>query len=126
MAKKKKDIEDALQQKKDKATNERKRKHDEVQTKIDNGLPIDQLSTSQLKSLCHHKKRKDDKVSISKLKRDELLLLWLNWKSRPDPVSVSMSCDHNISTSQAEVDRDDECHYVNCNENATIDNTVLV
>ena len=30
-----------------------------VQTKIDNGLPIDQLPITQLKSIGHHKKRKD-------------------------------------------------------------------
>ena len=124
MAKKTKDIDNVIQQKKDKATNERKRKHDEVQNKIDNGLPLDQLSVTQLKSLCLHKKRKDDKVSISKLKRDELLSLWLNWKSRPDPVNVSMSRDH---TSHVEVDIDKEYrHNVNCDENTTIDNPVLL
>ena len=115
--------------KKDKATNERKRKHDEVQSKIDNSLPLDQLSITQLKSLCHHKKRKDDKVSISKLKRDELLLLWLNWKSRPDPANI-VSTSREDSTSQVlEVDIDEECRHTNvndCDENATISNPVLL
>ena len=33
-----------------------------------------------------NKKRDDDKISISKLKRPGLLSLWLEWKSRPDVV----------------------------------------
>ena len=45
-------------------------------------IPLSQLSLSQLRLLCQHKKRKDDKVSITKLKRDELLQLWMIWKDR--------------------------------------------
>jgi len=135
MAKKKKDIDDAIQQKKDKMTNERKRKYDEVQNELRNGLPLHQLSITQLKSLCLHKKNKDDKVSISKLKRDELVSLWLNWKTRADPVDVSTSSQveevdimssNNCTSSQVEVDCDDNSHYVNCNENTTILEPVLL
>ena len=43
MAKKKKDIDDTIQQKIDKSTNDWKWKHDEVQTKIDNCLLLDQI-----------------------------------------------------------------------------------
>jgi len=85
MAKKKKESEDKVQLKKDKIVNERKRKYDEIQSEIrSKNLPLAQLSIVQLKQLCLHKKRKEDKVSISKLKRDELLQLWMLWKDRCD------------------------------------------
>ncbi len=45
-------------------------------------IPLDKLSLSQLRTLCSYKKRKSDKVSISKLKQHELLPLWLSWKDR--------------------------------------------
>ena len=84
IAQKKKEEEDQVQQKKDKIMVQRKRKYDELKTKIDNeNLPIEKLSLSQLKTLCSFKKQKGD-ISISKLKRDELLPLWLSWKDRPD------------------------------------------
>ena len=71
---KKKEEEDQVQQKKDKIMVEQKRKYD-LKTKIDHeNLPIDKLSLSQLKTLCSFKKRKGN-ISISKLKRDELLPL---------------------------------------------------
>ena len=59
-------------------TNKQKRKYGEVQKELNNGLPLHQLSITHLKSLCLHKKEKDDKVSISKLKRDELVSLWMS------------------------------------------------
>ena len=71
--------------KKDKVINERKRKFDNLMNKIKiNNLPLSKLSLAQLQLLCQHKKRKDDKVSITKLKRDELLQLWMIWKDRCD------------------------------------------
>ena len=124
MAKKKMVIDNAIQQKKDKMANERKRKYEEVQKELNNGLPLHQLSITQLKSLCLHKKNKDDKVLISKLKRDELVLLWMSWKSRSDPVNISTSSQVGvdlISGTSVEVDCDkEECHNINCNENTTI------
>jgi len=85
LAKKKKESDEKVQMKKDKIVNERKRKYDQIQSEIrDKNLPLAQLSIVQLKQLCLHKKRKDDKVSISKLKRDELLQLWMLWKDRCD------------------------------------------
>ena len=130
MAKKKKDIDDAIQQKKDKMTNERKRKYDEIQKELSNGLPLHQLSITQLKSLCLHKKNKDDKVSISKLKRDELVSLWMSWKSRSDPVDISTSSQVGValvSHTSVEVDRnEEECHNINCNENATVRDYVIL
>ena len=76
-----------VKQNKDKKTNERKQKFEEVKKQIDDGnLPLDKLSMSQLKTLCSHKKQKSDKVSISKLKQNELLPLWLSWKDREEEV----------------------------------------
>jgi len=51
---------------------------------LNDNIPADKLSLQQLKVLCMHKKRDDDKVAISKLKRPGLLALWLTWQSRPD------------------------------------------
>lgn len=83
IAQRKKDEEKQVQQNKDKKNNERKRKFDELRNQIDiKNIPLDKLSLSQLKTLCSYKKRKSDKVSISKLKRHELLPLWLSWKDR--------------------------------------------
>ena len=83
---KKKEEENQVQRKKDKIMMERKRKFDELQAQIESkNLPIEKLSMSQLKTLCSFKKRKGD-ISISKLKRDELLPLWLSWKDRPEVV----------------------------------------
>ena len=131
LAKKKKDIDDVIQQKKDKVTNEQKRKYDDVQQELSNGLLLHQLSITQLRSLCLHKKNKDDKVPISKLKRDELVSLWLNWKTRADPVDVStLSQVEQVdmtsffrTSSQVGVD----CgHNVICNENANILHSLLL
>ena len=131
MGKKKKDIDNTIQQKKDKVTNKWKRKYDDVQKELSNSLPLHQLSIIQLRSLCLRKKNKDDKVPISKLKRDELVSLWINWKTRPDPVDVSTSSQveqvdmtsHIRTSSQVESDCD---HNVNCNENANILHSMLL
>ena len=85
MAKKKRECEERVQEKKDKIVNERKRKYDKIQAEIHNkNIPISQLTLTQLRQLCNYKKRKDDRVSITKLKRDELQQLWLLWKDRCD------------------------------------------
>ena len=85
MAEKRKEEEMQVQNRKKDKVNERKRKFDEVNKKLllDN-LPLDKLSTAQLKILCAHKKILSDKVSISKLKRSELTSLWLSWRNRPE------------------------------------------
>ena len=54
------------QPKKDEMTNKQKHKHNEIQKELNNDLPLHELSITQLKSLGLHKKRKDDKVSISR------------------------------------------------------------
>ena len=64
-----------------------KAQFDELKNKmINENIPDDKLSAMQLKTLLMHKKRDDDKVSISKLKRPGLLALWLEWQSRPEEV----------------------------------------
>jgi len=130
MARKKKEIDDAIQHKKDKMTNERKRKYDEIQNELKNGLPEHELSITQLKALCLHKKKKDDKVSISKLKRNKLVSLWLSWKSRYDPVDISIETGtSNIlrtKTSEVEVNCDTGvCQDVDDNEHTFFGNSVL-
>ena len=49
-------------------------------------MPLEKLSLSQLKTLCSFKKQKTDKISTSKLKRNELLPLLLSWKDRHNVV----------------------------------------
>ena len=83
LLRKKRENESKVQQKKDNLYVERKRKYDEIQTTINQkNMPVDFLSISQLKTLCAFKKRPEDKCSISKLKRDELLALWKQWMYR--------------------------------------------
>jgi len=85
MAEKRKEEEMQVQNQKKDKVNERKRKFDEINKKLllDN-LPLDKLSTAQLKILCAHKKISSDKLSISKLKRSDLMPLWLSWRNRPE------------------------------------------
>ena len=84
IAQKKKEEANHAQQKRDQKMNERKRNFDKVKSQIENNnVPTEKLSLSQLKILCSYKKRKGD-ITISKLKRDELLPLWLSWKDRPE------------------------------------------
>ena len=113
IAQKKKDEENQLQQKKDMIMIQRKRKFDELQTQIETkNLPIEKLSMSQLKTLCSYKKRKGD-ISISKLKRDELLPLWLLWKDRPEAIeeaAVSVPAPSVPVPSKA-IDDADECNH---------------
>ena len=105
MAEKKENEEARIIQKKNDLIQKRKNQYIELQEKIVNqNIPLEKLSTQQLKVLCMHKKGDDDKVSISKLKRPGLLALWLAWQSRPDvevsstivPQGVSQTnVDHN-------------------------------
>ena len=46
---------------------------------------------AQLKILCAHKRRDFDKVYVSKLKRDDLVALWLEWQHRPEVAVVDDS-----------------------------------
>ena len=111
IAQKKKDEENQLQQKKDMIMIQRKRKFDELRTQIETkNLPYEKLSTSQLKTLCSYKKRKGD-ISISKLKRDELLPLWLSWKDRPEVIEEAAVPVPSVPVpSKAVVDADEYNH----------------
>ena len=75
----------------------RKSKYNKMQIKIQSqNIPLEKLSSSQLKVLLMSKKRDNDKVSIAKLKRADLLALWLEWQSRPDIIDVlNKSQDYN-------------------------------
>ena len=85
MAKKKNMENIKLIEKKNDRILKRKRQFDEVVNKMKSeNLPLDKLSLSQLKILCSHKKRDSDKIYVSKLKRNELVALWLEWQHRPD------------------------------------------
>ena len=75
MASKKKEEDDKQQQKKHTKRIQQKEKFDKIMSM---NLPF------ELKVLCSYKKMKSDKVYISKLKRSELLPLWLSWKDRPE------------------------------------------
>ena len=91
IAENKRDEEKQVQQKKDEKNNERKRKFDELQNMIQKKyMPLEKLSLSQLKTLCSFKKRNTDKISISKLKQNELLPLWLSWKDRQNVWTMNM------------------------------------
>ena len=65
------------------------------------------------------KKREDDKISISKMKRSNLIPLWLAWQSRPDIMVESMvevvpvpnnnnEVPHNHNDQQINVDCDND------------------
>ena len=85
MAGKKGHEEARIIQKKNDLLQRRREQYIQLQQKVLNdNIPADKLSLQQLKVLCMHKKRDDDKVAISKLKRPGLLALWLTWQSRPD------------------------------------------
>ena len=142
IARKKKESDEQLQQKKDKVTNDRKRKFDNLLNEILNkNLPYSELSLAQLKLLCQHKKRKDDKVSISKLKRDELLQLWMIWKDRSDEHEIEaalkkVKTNHDASETRISTGRssstddtvmtydNDSNNEINCNENTIHHNFV--
>ena len=87
--------------------------------------------------MCNYKKRKDDKVSISKLKREELQQLWLIWKDRCNDdddleallknKSASEESHASISTSMSDTDKavvtcDRNAAHDTCNEGRHIDN----
>ena len=92
MAEKKRAEEMEVINRKNKRVSDRKGKFDELMAKIINtDLPLEKLSTAQLKTLCAHKKRETDTVSISKLKRNELLSLWISWKDRIDEITTLTS-----------------------------------
>ena len=104
MAEKKENEEARIIQKKNDLIQKRRNQYIELQEKIVNqNIPLEKLSSQQLKVLCMNKKRDDDKASILKLKRPGLLALWLAWQSRPDievstivPQGVSqINVDHN-------------------------------
>jgi len=138
MAKKKKQSDERVQKKKDEIVNERKRKYHKIQDDIRaKNIPISQLTIAQLKQLCNYKKRKDDKVSISKLKREELQQLWLIWKDRCNDdddleallknKSASEESHASISTSMSDTDKavvtcDRNAAHDTCNEGRHIDN----
>jgi len=96
MLKNKKDNEDKVKQKKDNALLERKRKYHKIQSEIkEKNIPLHSLSISQLKILCTYKKKPEDKVSISKMKRNELLSLWTQWMHRNDDgIESSITINH--------------------------------
>ena len=78
-----------IMQKKNERLIKRKMQFDEVVSKMNTeNLPLDKLSLAQFKILCAHKKRDSDKVSVSKLNRQELLALWLEWQHRPEVAVV--------------------------------------
>ena len=90
MAKNKSMEEAKIVQKKNDKIMKRKLQFDELQTKIrSENLPLEKLSLAQLKILCMYKKKDSDRISISKLKRSELLALWLEWRHRHDVVDVN-------------------------------------
>ena len=152
MAKKKKECDEKVQQKKDKIVNERKRKYDKIQAEMrDKNIPLSQLTLSQLKQLCNYKKRKDDKVSISKLKRDELQQLWLVWKDRSDDSDLETILNHQpasgdesqyagITTSVSDTDMavvtcdhkpvnntcNEDRHNINCGDKIMNDDDFLI
>ena len=69
-----------------------------------------------------HKKRDDDKVSISKLKRPGLLALWLIWQSRPD-IEVSTIVpqglsQHNVDNNPVVIDHGVDTMIVDNNVDA--------
>ena len=67
----------------------RKMQFDEVVNKINlENLPVEKFSLAQLKILVGHKKRDSDRVSVSKLKRHDLVALWLEWQHRPEVAVV--------------------------------------
>ena len=97
MAEKKENEEARIMQKKNDLMIKRQNQYIDLQKKIaKNNIPVEKLSLQQLKVLCMHKKRDDDKVSISKLKRPGLLALWLIWQSRPD-IEVSTIVPQGLS-----------------------------
>ena len=104
MAEKKKAEEMEVMNRRNKKVSDRKQKFDAIMSKIEsNDLPLEKLSAAQLKILCGHTKRDTDNVCISKLKRNELLSLWISWKDRNEiPTSL---------TSQLEVGSDAVAGY---------------
>lgn len=53
-------------------------------------MAVEKLSIQQLKILCMQKKRDDDKICVSKMKRSELMGTWIAWKDRPDDTTDNM------------------------------------
>ena len=85
MAEKKSQEEARVLQKRNDIKMKRKFEFDKLMIKIQSeNIPFEKLSSSQLKTLLMHKKCDDDKISIAKLKRSDLLALWLEWQSRPE------------------------------------------
>ncbi len=92
MAEKKRTEEMEVLNRKNKRVSDWKGKFDELMAKMNsNDLPLEKLSAAQLKILCAHKKRDTDTVSISKLKQNELLSLWISWKDQNDKITTLTS-----------------------------------
>ena len=120
----KKEIEEArIIQKKNDLMIKRQNKYIDLQNKIvKNNIPVEKLSLQQLKVLCLYKKRDNDKVLISKLKRPGLLALWLAWQSRPD-IGVSTIVpqglsQHHVDNNPVVIDHGDDTMIVDNNVDA--------
>ena len=103
----------------------RKLQYEQLQQKIINeNIPVEKLSMQQLKILLMQKKRDDDKVSISKMKRSELVPLWLAWQSRPD---VEMEDMVGISNNNTEVSQDhNQQMNIDCDPDVDHDNIIMI
>ena len=123
MAEKKESEEARIIQKKNDLLLKRRNQYNNLQKKIvKDNIPVEKLSLQQLKVLCMHKKRDDDKVSISKLKRPGLLALWLAWQSRPD-IDISTTVpqglsQHNVDNNPVVIDHGDDTMIVDDNVDA--------
>ena len=123
MAEKKSQDEARVLQKKNDKMMKRKLQYDELQKKIKNeNIPVDKLSIQQLKILCMAKKQDEDKISISKLKRSDLIPLWLTWQSRPG--SFPTTVDEDSSAVVLDQDHSQQIN-IDCNPDTVDDHGTI-
>ena len=93
---------------------------------INENIPIEKLSMQQLKILLMQKKRDDDQVCISKMKRSELVPLWLAWQSRPN-VEIEDMVGAVISNNNTEVPQDhNQQMNIDCDPDVDHDNIIMI
>ena len=107
MAEKKSQDEAQIIQKKNDKIMKRQAQYEELKQKIvSENIPVDKLSIQQLRILCMQKKRDDDKIAISKMKRSDLTALWIAWQSQPDIVVETVPNNTEIEALPQDADDD--------------------
>ena len=106
----------------------RKLQYEQLQQKIINeNIPVEKLCMQQIKIVLMQKKRDNDKISITKMKRSELVPLRLVQQSQPDVEIEDMVGVVVISNNNTEVPQDhNQQMNIDCDPDVDRDDIILI